>query len=216
MSTFISKHLQTEYDFDAWVITCEIDDDDMPQNEKQICEKSAIEYVKFRGFDVKRYSEGFSFQVVDRNSTKIEDAILHHISNDTGLSPELFLHAWKTTKSHSRHSESSETSSEASVNMFAASTSSGIFSRQAPTPSEYKVVTFGKNCGQLYKNVFENDKPYVQWVLELKECTGKMLDLQQYFKKPYECSECKKNYKTKHSLYNHRALGRCRPKLEGA
>jgi len=37
-----SKHLQNEYNFDVWVITCEIDDDDMPQNEKDICEKSAI------------------------------------------------------------------------------------------------------------------------------------------------------------------------------
>jgi hypothetical protein len=212
MSTTISKHLQNEYNFDAWVITFEIDDDNMPQNEKDLCEKSAIEYVKFRGFDVKRYSNGFSFQVVDRNSTTIEDAISHHISNDTGLYPELFLHAWKTRKILSKISEPSETSSNASVEMSVASTSSEIYFPQNTIPPEFKIVTFGRNRGQLYKNVYENDKSYVQWVLELKNCSGKMLDLQQYFRKPYECFECKKNYKSKQSLYNHRALGRCHPK----
>ena len=127
MSTSISKHLQNEYNFDAWVITCEVDDDDMPHNEKNLCEKYAIKYVKFRGFDVKRDSNGFSFQVVDRNSTTIEDAIFHHISNDTGLYPKLFLHAWKTRKILSNISEPSETSSEASVNMSVASTSTEIY-----------------------------------------------------------------------------------------
>jgi len=83
----------------------------MPPNGKDICEKSAIEYVKFRGFDVKRYFNGFSFQVVDRKSTKIEDEISHHILNDTGLHPELILHAWKTRKILSKIVEPSETSS---------------------------------------------------------------------------------------------------------
>ena len=93
------------------------------------------------------------------------------------------------------------------------STSSEICFPQTPVSPDCKLVTFGRNRGETYKNVYDKDKSYVQWVLGLKNCTGKMLDLQTYFvarKQPIECPGCGKLYKSKPLLHNHKTLGRCK------
>ena len=105
--------------------------------------------------------------------------------------------------------EPSKSSFESSSDSMA-STSSEMYLPQVRIPTECRIVKLSRNYGQSYKDVFEKDKSYVQWVLQLRNCTGKILDLQDYFKKPYECSGCRKIYKSKQSLRNHKSLGRCK------
>ena len=73
---------------------------------------------------------------------------------------------------------------------------------EPPPPPNFddKIVSFGKNIGKTFSYVYERDKGYVRWVLNLEECSGAMLLLKNYFTFREDSSKTnKKSKKSKES-----------------